>query len=445
MKHDINNILPSSVETEKALLGSILIDPDAYIQVEGMLHSSDFYRDAHRVVYETIEYLVNHQQAADYITICEELEKRNKLDEVGGASYLSSLINYVPTSNNVESYAQVIEDTSIRRRILHAAGNIAASAQNDKADDALAIAEEQIFAISQRRNLSNYSNISDVMSKCMRRLDEVSQNRSAIVGVPSGFTVLDQLTKGFRRGALYIIAARPGMGKTSSMLNMAYYAAKHDYKVGFFSLEMSEEELGYRLISCESGVNNTAIQTGWVEPDDWERVIDVMSDISESGLIIDDTGGLSIAQLRSRARQMKAKEGLDFIIVDYLQLLTAAKEGKRIDNRVLELGEISRDLKNLAKELDVPVLAGAQLSRAVEQRQVKIPQLSDLRESGSIENDADCVMFIYRDEVYNPESERKGLADLIVAKHRNGPLGEITLKWIAEQTKFGNLEVISEG
>lgn len=437
------NMLPNSIEVEQALLGSVLIDPDAYKQVDGMLQAGDFYRDKHRIIYETIQALVNRAESADYLTICDELERLNKLEDVGGAAYLTSLVNRVPTSGNAESYAHIIEDASIRRRIIHASGNIAASAMNDPADVAMAIAEEQIFAISQRRNRSSYSKISDVMSKCMKRLDEVSQNRSAIVGVPSGFAVLDQLTKGFRRGALYIIAARPGMGKTSAMLNMAYYAAKHDYKVGFFSLEMSEEELGYRLISSESGVNNTAIQTGWVEEGDWEKVLYVMNEIAESNLIIDDTGGLSIAQLRSRARQMKAKEGLDFIIVDYLQLLTAAKEGKRMDNRVLELGEISRDLKNLAKELDIPVLAGAQLSRAVEQRQNKIPQLSDLRESGAIENDADCVMFIYRDEVYNPESERKGLADLIVAKHRNGPLGEITLKWIAEQTKFGNLEIIA--
>lgn len=444
MKRNVDNMLPNSIDAEEALLGSILIDPDAYTQVEGILHSSDFYREAHRVIYETIEYLVSRQEAADYITICDELERVDKLDLVGGASYLTSLINRVPTSGNAESYAGIIEDASIRRRIIHAAGNMAASAQCDTADDALATAEEQVFAISQRRNRTTYSKITDVMSGCMRRLEEVSQNKTAIVGVPSGFSDLDKLTKGFRRGALYIIAARPGMGKTSAMLNVAYYAAKHNYKVGFFSLEMSEEELGYRLISSEAGVSNTALQTGWLEQDDWGKVIHVMSEISESGLIIDDTGGLSIAQVRSRARQMKAKEGLDFIVVDYLQLLTASKQGKRIDNRVLELGEISRDLKNLAKELDVPVLAGAQLSRAVEQRQIKIPQLSDLRESGAIENDADCVMFIYRDEVYNAESERKGLADLIVAKHRNGALGEITLKWIAEQTKFGNLEVVGE-
>jgi replicative DNA helicase len=437
-------MLPNSVEVEKALLGSILIDPEAYTLVSDTLQSGDFYRDCHRVICEAIERLANRNEAADYLTVCEELERTDKLEHVGGSSYITSLLNQVPTSGNAEAYVQIIEDAAVRRRIIHASGNIAASAQHDTADEALATAEEQIFAISQRRNRSSYSKISEVMSKCMSRLDEVSENKTAIIGVPSGFTVLDHLTKGFRRGALYIIAGRPGMGKTSAMLNMAYYAAKREYKVGFFSLEMSEEELGYRLISCESGVNNTAIQTGWVEKDDWEKVINTMSVIADSGLIIDDTGGLSIAQLRSRARQMKAKEGLDFIVVDYLQLLTASRMGKRIDNRVLELGEISRDLKNLAKELDVPVLAGAQLSRAVEQRQIKIPQLSDLRESGSIENDADCVMFIYRDEVYNPETERKGLADLIVAKHRNGPLGEVTLKWIAEQTKFGNLEIVNE-
>ncbi len=436
------NMLPNNVDVEKALLGSVLIDPEVYMQISDTLHSNDFYRDAHRVIYETIEYMTSRGEAADYLTICDELERNNKLEEIGGASYMTSLLNEVPTSGNAEIYAQIIEDAAVRRRIIHAAGNIAASAQNDTADDAMAIAEEQIFAISQKRNRSSYSKISDVMSNCMIRLELVAQNKTAIVGVPSGFGDLDKLTKGFRRGALYIIAARPGVGKTSAMLNMAYHAAKQNHKVGFFSLEMSEEELGYRLISSETGVNNTALQTGWVEEEDWGKIIHVMSEISESGLIIDDTGGLSIAQIRSRARQMKVKEGLDFIIVDYLQLLTASKQGKRIDNRVLELGEISRDLKNLAKELHVPVLAGAQLSRAVEQRQIKIPQLSDLRESGSIENDADCVMFIYRDEMYNPESERKGLADLIIAKHRNGPLGEVTLKWIAAQTKFGNLEIV---
>jgi replicative DNA helicase len=444
MQSNVHEMIPNSVDTEKGLLGSILIDPEAYTMVSDIVQSSDFYRDAHRDIYGVIEYLVSRGEAADYLSIADELERTNKLDQVGGASYLTELITGVPTSGNAETYARSIEDMAVRRRMIHAAGNIAASAQHDTADDALAIAEEQVFAISQRRNRSSYSKISDVMSKCMTRLDEVSQNRTAIVGVPSGFTVLDHLTKGFRRGALYIIAGRPGMGKTSAMLNMAYHAAKNDYKVGFFSLEMSEEELGYRLISSESGVNNTALQTGWVEQDDWGKVIYVMNEISESGLIIDDAGGLSIAQIRSRARQMKAKEGLDFVVVDYLQLLTANKQGKRMENRVLELGEISRDLKNLAKELDVPVLAGAQLSRAVENRQIKVPQLSDLRESGSIENDADCVIFIYRDDAYNPESDRKGQADLIIAKHRNGPLGEVTLKWISEQTKFGNLEIVAE-
>ncbi len=439
-------MIPNNVDIEKSLLGSIIIDPEAYAQISDILQSNDFYRDAHRIIYDTMESLSVRGDAADSMTICDELDRKNieLFTDQNNFSYLLELVNFVPTSGNAESYARSIEDMAVRRRMIHAAGIIAASAQEDTADDALAIAEEQIFAISQRRNRSSYSLISDVMCSCMARLDEVSENKTSIIGVPSGFGDLDKLTKGFRRGALYIIAARPGIGKTSCMLNMAYYAAKHDKKVGFFSLEMSEEELGYRLISCESGVSNTALQTGWIEQDDWDKVLYVMKEISESGLIIDDTGGLSIAQVRSRARQMKAKEGLDLIVVDYLQLLTASKQGKRIENRVLELGEISRDLKNLAKELDIPVIAGAQLSRAVEQRQIKIPQLSDLRESGSIENDADCVMFIYRDEVYNPESERKGLADLIIAKHRNGPLGEVTLKWIAEQTKFGNLEIVAE-
>lgn len=440
-------MMPQSITAEKALLGCILIDPEAYLLVSDTLHPQDFYRVAHQQTYEVIEYLVERQEPADFVSILEELENRNirLFPDIENASYLTSLINEVPRTDSAEEYAHIIEDRAVRRKLMGVAGVLADSALHDTADEAMSTAEQMVFDVSQKRNITSYVPVSDVMRRCADRIMTASENKSAMIGIPTGFTDLDRMLKGLRKQFLYILAARPAMGKTALSLTMAWNIVKEKkYRAAFFSLEMGDEELGFRLISKVAKIPSDRLQTGWLHDDEWEPVENAVSAISEVPLVIDETGGLSIAQLRSRCRLMKAKGGLDVIFVDYLQLLSAAKkDGKTHENRVQEVSDISRGLKNLAKELDVPVVALAQLSRMVEQRQSKVPQLSDLRESGSIEADADVVMFIYREEVYNPESERKGTADIIVPKNRHGDIGEVSLYFDGPLTDFANLEVIS--
>ncbi len=441
-------MIPQDILSEKALLGSILIDPEAYVLVSDFLSSTDFYRETHRQVYEIVEYLVDREETPDIVSICSELDRRNiQLDPNNNynMSYLSSLINEVPTSNNAEVYGHKIEDAAVRRRLQNVAGAIASAAQTETAEEALTQSEELIYAVSERRNISSYVPIASIVSECLELISQANENKKRLIGLSTGLIDVDRLLKGLRKKALYILAARPRVGKTSLLLAIAFFiASRLGKKVAIFSLEMGKEELTFRMISMLAGVSSDDLQLGWVDDHEWERVSLAMSQVSESGMIIDETGGISIAQLRSRCRQIKAKQGLDIVFVDYLQLLSSSKkDGKSHSNRVEEISDISRGLKNLAKELDIPVFALSQLSRQVESRQIKVPQLSDLRESGSIEQDADCVMFIHREEQYNPETERKNVADLIVAKNRHGSEGEITLSWIGQYTRFGNLEVIS--
>lgn len=439
--------IPQSIDSEKALLGSILLDPEVYVLVSDIVRPDDFYRDAHRRLYRVIEYLVEHGETPDIVSICEELERRNirLWHDEANEWYLSKLLACVPTANNAETYARTIEDRSVRRALLGGAGAIANAAQTETAEGALATAEDIVFSVSQKRNVSNYVPVSEVMARCQERIAIAQRLKAALLGLATGFKDLDRILEGLRKEFLYILAARPGMGKTSLALAIAYAAAKMGKKVAFYSLEMGDEELGFRLIAERAGVPSDRLQKGIFNNDERGRIEEVMSVISESNLFIDETGNLSISQLRNRCRLIKAKEGLDFIIVDYLQLLHAVKhDGKSHENRVQEIGEISRGLKLLAKELDVPVLALSQLSRAVETRSSKVPQLSDLRESGDIEADADVVMFIYRDEVYNAKSDRKGQADVIVAKNRHGAMGDVTLTFVPELTRFANLEVTPE-
>lgn len=438
-------MLPQDIKAERALLGSILIDPESYIIVSDFLQADDFYREAHREIYRVVEYLVERHEVPDMISISDELSRRRMQfsHDEDNFSYMASMVNDACTSRNAESYAHIIEELAVRRRLINAAGLIAASAQTDEAEDALEQAEEQIFTISQKRNTSPYTSIASVMETCMENLSIVYEKNDSLIGLPTGFTDIDRALKGLRRKALYILAARPGMGKTSWMLNVAANVAKQGKRVAIFSLEMGKEELGIRFVSMESGIDGSNLQTGWIEEDQWERVTEVMGMLSEQSILIDETGGLTIAQLRSRSRQMKQKHGLDLIIIDYLGLLTVKKDGKPLENRVQEISEISRSLKVLAKDLDVPVLALAQLSREVEKRASKVPQLSDLRDSGSIEQDADVVMFIYRDDAYNPETERKNIADIIIGKNRHGPTGEVSLYFDRPLTRFRNLDITS--
>jgi len=439
----VEKLLPQNIEAECGVLGSIIIDPEAIVQVSDFLHADDFYRDAHHTIYEVILQLYEEHEPADFITICDELERRNRLEEVGGASYITSLINQVPTSGNVEFYARIVERTAILRRLIHAAGQIAAIAYEEgDADIALDKAEQLIFNISQRHARSDFTHMRDVLAEYMNKLDKLHERRGTIVGVPTGFTDLDRITGGLQKSDLIVLAARPGIGKSSLALSLAHNAAlKYYTSIAVFSLEMSKDQLAQRLLSMDAGIDQQRLRTGIIEEDEWDRIVYAMDTLSESNIWIDDTAGISTMEMRSKARRLQAEHGIDLIIVDYLQLMQATIGGKRNENRVQEISEISRSLKGLARELNIPVLALAQLSRAVESRQSKVPQLSDLRESGSIEQDSDIVMFIYRDDLYNQESERKNIADIIIAKHRNGPIGEISLYFQASQTRFRDLEL----
>lgn len=438
----MEKLLPQNIEAECGVLGSIIIDPEAIVQVSDFLHPEDFYRDAHRTIYEVILSLYQSSEPADFITICDELERRSRLEDVGGASYITSLINQVPTSGNVEYYGHIVERTATLRRLIHAAGQIAAVAYEEAdADIALDKAEKLIFEISQRHSRSDFSSMEEILADYMTRLEQLNARRGTIVGVPTGFTDLDRMTGGLQRSDLIILAARPGVGKTSLALSLAHNAAlKYHNSVAIFSLEMSKEQLVQRLLSMDAGIDQHRLRTGWIEEDEWEHIVEASDKLSEANIWIDDTAGISTMELRSKARRLQTEHGIDLIIVDYLQLMQS-NANRRSENRVQEVSEISRSLKELAREMNVPVMSLSQLSRSVEGRQSKVPQLSDLRESGSLEQDADIVMFIYRDDVYNQESEQKNIANIIVAKHRNGPVGEVSLYFQASQTRFRDLEV----
>ena len=442
----IERAFPSNIEAECGVLGSIIIDPEAVVLVADFLSSEDFYRDANRTLYGIIMQLYDQRTSADFITICDVLEQQGKLEEVGGAWYITSLINQVPTSGNAVYYGRIVSRTALLRRLIAAGGQIVAQAYDDLEEDAaltLERAEQIIFEISQRYSGSSQaaSHVRELLAAYMERTDQMHLRRGAILGVPTGFTDLDRLLGGLQRSDLVLLAARPGLGKTGFALSIAYQAAsQHQRKVGIFSLEMSKEQLIGRLLSIGSGVDQQRLRTGWIEDGEWERVTAAMATLSEADIWIDDTSTLSTIQLRSKARRWMLEHSLDLIIVDYLQLMQASSsDGRKHENRVQEVSAISRALKGLARELDIPVLALAQLSRAVEQRASKVPQLSDLRESGSLEMDSDIVMFIYRDDAYNPASSRPNTADIIVAKHRNGPVGEVCLAFDKPQARFRDI------
>jgi replicative DNA helicase len=400
--------LPQNIEAECGVLGSIIIDPEALIQVADFLQAEDFYRDAHRTIYEVILQLYEQREPADFITICDELERRNKLEQVGGAAYITSLINMVPTSGNIEYYGRIVERTAILRRLIHAAGEIAAVAYEEAdADVAMEQAEKLIFNISQRHSHAGFSSVGDILSDYMVKLDQLHERRGSVVGVPTGFTDLDRLTGGLQKSDLIILAARPAVGKTSLALSLAHNSAvRHKRSVAVFSLEMSKEQLVQRLLSMDASIDQQRLRTGWIEDDEWDRIVYAMDTLSQATIWIDDTAGISTMEMRSKARRLQAEHGVDLIIVDYLQLMQSNVGGKRNDNRVQEVSEISRSLKGLARELDVPVLALAQLSRTVESRQSKVPQLSDLRESGCVTGDT--LVYLPDEGIYQPIEQLVG-------------------------------------
>ncbi|MDQ4100172.1 MAG: replicative DNA helicase [Chloroflexota bacterium] len=439
----VERLPPHNIEAEQSVLGSILIDRDAIIRIASYVKPDDFYISANGRVYQAILDLYNRREPTDFVTLSDELERKGQLDDIGGIGYLSSLLNSVPTAVHVEYYGRIVERTATLRRLIDAGTRIVGIGYREEvaAEDALDAAERALFEVSQRRTTRDFVSIAEVLDRFFDQIEYLQQHRGDVVGVPTGFADLDQLTGGLQRSDLIILAARPSMGKTALALGLAYGAAvQHGKTVGIFSLEMSAEQLVQRLLSTETGVDSHRLRLGQIDDSEWERISRALGRLSEANIFIDDSANAAVMDVRSKARRLQAEHGVDMIIVDYLQLMS----GRRSDNRVQEISEISRGLKGLARELNVPVIALSQLSRAVESRSDHRPMLSDLRESGSIEQDADIVMFIYRDDKYDENSEKKGIAEVIVAKHRNGPVGSVNLRFFERTARFADLELYRE-
>jgi replicative DNA helicase len=429
--------LPADINAERATLGSILLERDAIIVVAPWLPADYFYLEKHAWIYEAMLACYNRRVPPDISTVADELRRNEQLDLVGGILYLSELTDDVPTAVHVEYYARIVERTAVLRRLIEAGGKIAALGYDEQEDveDTLDRAEAELFNVSQRRAMEDFIHIRRVVDTYFEQITSLDEGQGDLVGVPTGYIDLDKLTGGLQRSDLIILAARPSVGKTALALSLAYnIAIKAAHTVGIFSLEMSREQLVQRLLAMHTGIDTQRLRTGNISGH-LQTIIEAMGVLSEASLYIEDTPGLSIMEVRSRARRLRAQVGIDLIIVDYLQLMQA----RRSDNRVQEVSEISRGLKALARELNVPVLALSQLSRAVEGRVSHVPMLSDLRESGSIEQDADIVMFIYREELYDKETDKKGIAEIHIAKHRNGPLGVVPLRFENRTTTFQNL------
>jgi len=440
----INRIPPQDTQAEQAVLGSLLLDKDAIIKIADTIVPEDFYEDKHAVIYRTILDLYEQRSAIDLLTISSRLREGDSLDKIGGASYLATLVNIVPSSAHVLHYAQIVRKKGTLRRLIGQANDIISLSYNENMDleSMLDKAEQKLFSVSQQYLKQNFVPLSDILHETFDRIDELHREKGKLRGVATGFTDLDNKLGGLQKSDLIILAARPSMGKTSLALDIVRNVALGQKKaVGVFSLEMSKDQLVDRLLSAEAEVDLWKMRTGKLNdlgPDnDFERIGHALGRLSEAKIFIDDSGSVNIMELRTKARRLQAEHNLDLIVVDYLQLM----QGRNTENRVQEVSEISRSLKILAKELNVPVLALSQLSRAVEQRGGdKKPQLSDLRESGSIEQDADVVMFIYRDEMYTgKESKKPHIADILIRKHRNGPTGEVELFFDGEKTSFKNL------
>ncbi len=436
------NLAPHSVEAEEAVLGSILMNPESLHEVAAFLTAEDFFILRHGWIFEGIMRLHERADALDTRTLAEELRAQGRLDEIGGEPYLRYLPTTVPTALHAEVYGHIVERAAVRRRLLGAAGEIAQLAHNEERDinQVIDLSESTLFAVTERRLRQELVPMRIAISQYFDRIEELRQSEEEALGVPTGFYDLDQMLGGLQKSDLLIIAGRPGMGKTSFLLTLALNAARQgNARIAIFSMEMSNEQLVQRLISSETGISSQDLRLGKVGDAEWSRFVSAVDMMSNLRIYFDDSPAVSAMQLRTKCRRLYREHGLDLIIVDYLQLMNAGTSMSRDINRVQEITYISRALKELARELNVPLLSAAQLSRAVEQRQDKRPQLSDLRESGSIEQDADVVMFLYRDEVYNEATEHPGEADVIVAKHRNGPTGMLTLLFRKENTKFVNL------
>ena len=431
-------MVPHSREAEEAVIGAVLINPEAYYDVAQFLSADDFYIHRNRWIFDTFVSLHDRNEAIDLVTVTEELDQKGHLADIGGAAYITKLINNVPSSLHAEAYGHRVEETAIRRRMLEAANKIAklAYTENLTLDTVMDDSEKAIFNVSQRRTTQDLQPIRSVLSDYFDRMEELSKRDEELVGVPTGFIDIDKMLGGLQPSDLLIIAGRPGMGKTGFILSALKNAAlTHKKHVAIFSLEMSNEQLVQRIIAQETGIDSTRLRSGKLSPDEWLLFTQAIEVLTDTHIFLDDTPALTPLQLRTKCRRLHLEYKLDLIVVDYLQLMGG---DNRSNNRVQEVSDISRNMKILARELNVPVLAAAQLSRAVEQRSDKRPVLSDLRESGSLEQDADVVMFIYRPEVYEEDSQFKNLAEIIIAKHRNGPTGDVQLVFRKNLAKFEN-------
>lgn len=437
----IKRVMPHSVEAEQSVVGAMLMDKDAILAASEIICGDDFYQNAYGVIFDSMVELFNEGKPVDLITLQERLKEKEVPPEISSLEFVRDLVAAVPTSANVRYYAQIVSDKAVMRKLIKMNDELSniCYAGNEPLESVLEKTEKSVFQLLQNRNAGEYVPIRQVVMNALEKVEKASKSKGTVTGIPTGFIDLDYKLSGLQPSDLVLVAARPSMGKTAFVLNIAQYVAfKKDKCTAIFSLEMSKEQLVNRLFSLESQVDAQALRTGNMKDSDWEKLIEAAGIIGQSNLIIDDTPSISISELRSKCRKYKMEHGLDLIIIDYLQLMSRSVGG-RSESRQQEISDISRSLKALARELNVPVIALSQLSRAVEQRPDKRPMLSDLRESGAIEQDADVVMFIYRDEYYNKDSEYKKQAEIIIAKQRNGPVGTVHLAWLGEYTKFANL------
>jgi replicative DNA helicase len=439
----VDRLPPHNIEAEQSVLGSILLDRDAIIRIATSLRSEDFYHPANATIYQAIRDLYERREPTDILTLSDELGRREQIDQVGGLAYLASLMDAVPTAVHVEYYARIVERTATLRRLIDAGASIVSIGFRDDLDveDALDMAERTVFDVAQRRTTTEFVQIQSVIEELFDKLDTLQQDRGSLVGIPTGFVELDRLTGGFQRSDLIIVAARPSFGKSSFALGLAHTAAVHHGKtVGIFSLEMQAEQVVQRILSIETNVDIHKLRVGNISDREWSSLSRALGRVGVSPIFIDDSPTVGVMDIKSKARRLQAEHGLDLVIVDYLQLI----QGQRSENRVQQIAEISRGMKALARELNVPVIALSQLSRAIENRTGHRPMLSDLRESGSIEQDADIVLFIHREDKFDPDTDRKNVAEIILAKHRNGPTDEFSVHFFPKTARFASLQTIQD-
>lgn len=437
----LDRVPPQNVEAEQSVLGAMLIEREAIVKVAEFLAPDDFYREAHRLVFSTMLDLFNKDDAVDMITVTESLRKEDKLEAVGGISYITSLANCVPTAANVLYHARIVEEKSLLRQLINSATYIAGMGYeaSEEVEVILDKAEKTILGISGHKLGQDFAPIKNIIFDAFNKIEQLYASKGGITGLPTGFKDLDRLTSGLQPSDLILIAARPSMGKTAFVLNIAQHIAiREKSPVAFFSLEMSKEQLVQRMLCAEAAIDAQRLRIGELEENDWKKLVLAADRLSSAPIFIDDTPGITVMEMRAKARRLKVEHGLKLVIIDYLQLMQG-RSSSRSENRQQEISEISRSLKALARELNVPVIALSQLSRSVESRQVKKPMLSDLRESGSLEQDADIVSFLYREDYYNPDTDKPNITDVIVAKHRNGPVDTVQLYFHKQFTKFSDL------